>query len=61
MLLPTGQPVGIMGLDGLEKVAAHEDGRLFQVLSWASQNASRRWVRWGYRVPGPGKGPRVAL
>jgi hypothetical protein len=47
MLLLTGWPVGIMGLGGLDEVAAHEDGGLFQVLSWVSRNASSRPVCWG--------------
>jgi hypothetical protein len=33
MLLPTGRPDGIIDLGGLNKVAAHEVGRSFQVLS----------------------------
>jgi hypothetical protein len=40
MLFPTSPPVRIMGLGGLDEVAAHEGGRSFQVLSWASRNAS---------------------
>jgi hypothetical protein len=55
MLYPTNRSVGIMGLGGLYEAAAHEVGHSFQMLSWASQNASGRWVRWGPRVLGPVK------
>jgi hypothetical protein len=40
MLLPTGRPVRIMGLGGLDEVAAHEVRHSLQVLCWADRNAS---------------------
>jgi hypothetical protein len=61
MLFPIGWPVGIMGLGGLDEAAAHEGGRSFHLLSWASRNASKSQVRWGPLVPGPVRGPRVVL
>jgi hypothetical protein len=53
MLFPTGRLVGIMGLGGLDEVVAHEDEHLFLVMSWASQDASKRRAHWdpGSLVP----------